>query len=189
MDRTWIWNQLKKETFDFDIDSSAIWKDIRDFHMIDIIFSQYLLYVKRNASYDTRINPLHEITEFSKQIVGVTTKRFISSSSFNVDFAWIPIDLELRSLTDLMLRSVKTLCDCVLLLRSTATLYCCALLLRSTSALHYCTPLLRFTLTLYAYPLLLRFTLSNTSYKSVILETTTDSDTTRSSERLRQRDS
>ena len=26
MDRTWIWNQLKKETFDFDIDSSAVWK-------------------------------------------------------------------------------------------------------------------------------------------------------------------
>ena len=49
MYRTWIWNQLKKGTFDFDIDSSAIWKDIRDFHLIDIIFSQYLLYVKKNA--------------------------------------------------------------------------------------------------------------------------------------------
>ena len=77
-------------------------KDIRDFHVIRTNFSQYLLYVKRNASYDTRINPLHEITEFSKQIVGVTIKRFISLSSFNVDVAWIPIDLELRSLADLL---------------------------------------------------------------------------------------
>ena len=85
--------------------------------------------------------------------------------------------------------SVKTLCDCVLLLRSTATLYCCALLLRSTAALHCCTPPLRFTVTLYANPPLLRFPLSNTYYKSVILETTFDSDTTRSSERLRQGDS
>ena len=73
--------------------------------------------------------------------------------------------------------SVKTLCDCVLLLRSTFTLYSYAPLLH---------PPLRFTLTLYPNPLLLRFPLSNTSYKSVIPETTTDSDITRSSERLRQ---
>ena len=49
-------------------------KDIRDFHVIDMIFSQYPLYVERNASCETRINPLHEITKFSKQIVGATIK-------------------------------------------------------------------------------------------------------------------
>ena len=76
-------------------------KDIRDFHVIDMIFSQYPLCVERNTSYDTRINSLHEITKFSKQIVGATTKRFISLSSFNVDVAWTPYDLELRSLADL----------------------------------------------------------------------------------------
>ena len=75
-------------------------KDIRDFHVIDMIFSQYPLYVERNTSCETRINPLHEITKFSKQIVGATIKRFILSS-FNVDVAWIPYDLELRSLADL----------------------------------------------------------------------------------------
>ena len=76
-------------------------KDIRDFHVIGIIFSQYLLYVKRNVSYDRRINSLHEITEFSKQIVGVTIKLFISLSSFKVDVAWITYDLDLRPLADL----------------------------------------------------------------------------------------
>ena len=85
----------------------------------------------------------------------------------------------------LLSRCITVLCCCALSKRSATLFCCCALLLRCTGALHWCTPLLRFTLTLYAYPLLLRFPLSNTSYKSVILETTTDSDTVRLSDRLR----
>ena len=62
--------------------------EIRDFRVICIIFSQYLLYFKRNASYDTSINPLNEITEFTKQIVGSMIN---SLTSFNVVVTWTPM--------------------------------------------------------------------------------------------------
>ena len=71
-----------------------------------------------------------------------------------------PYDLELRSLADL------------------ANL-CCTLLLRSFAALCY----KRFTVTLDNNPPLLRFTLSITVWDPTIPETSTESGTTRSSER------
>ena len=103
-------------------------KDNNDFHDIGINFYHHLLYVKRNASYDTRINPLHETTKFSKQIVGVTIKHFISLSSFNVVVAWTPMTWNF----------VRSLLCCALLTNlccSTAALYYYALLSRCMTVL------------------------------------------------------
>ena len=112
-------------------------------------FPQYLLHVKRNVSYDKRINSLHEITEFSKQIVGVTIKLFISLSSFKIDVAWILLWL----VTSFDRRSVLlcSLISAVPLRRSTATLYYDVLLLRSTTALHCFAQLLRSAVILYHF--------------------------------------
>ena len=120
MDRTYIWNHLKKETFDFDIDPSAIWKRYPWF------------------SCDRG-------TSFARWSV----TNLCCSTAALYYYAPLSRYMTVLCCCALSKRSATVFCCCALLLHSTAALYFYALLLRSTAAVHHNALLLRSSLILY----------------------------------------
>ena len=167
------------------IDSSAIWKDSVIFICSTLSFHS-IYFTSKETRHTThvsilcmRLQSFQNKSSESRQSALSARPALLSTSRGSL-LTWNFV----RSLIwccDLSKRCATVFCCCALLLHSTAALYCYALLVRSTTALHCYALLSRSTIILYHSA----SSLSNTSYKSVILETATDTDTTRTSERLR----